>query len=85
MNKVREFARGQSEHLIRLVQTQIQTVFEAHLWQFQTVFVKIRPLGMNGVDLQIPKVTLGSRIGGLDQKLWPLEVRSLSPSAEPQN
>ena len=40
------------------------------MWQFQSVFVKIRPLGMNGVDLQIPKVTLGSRIGGLSQKLW---------------
>ena len=39
---------------------------------------------MKALCLLIPKVTLGSRIGGLDQKLWPLEVRSLFPSAEPQ-
>ena len=28
---------------------------------------------MNDVELKIPKVTLGSEIGRLDQKLWPLE------------
>ena len=28
---------------------------------------------MNDVELKIPKVTLGSEIGSLDQKLWSLE------------
>ena len=28
---------------------------------------------MKALGLQIPKVTLGSEIGSLDQKLWPLE------------
>ena len=40
---------------------------------------------MKALGLQIPKVTLGSQIGGLVQKLWPLEVRSLFHSADPQN
>ena len=59
----------------------VRCVFEA-LRVLETVQFMSR---MKAIGLLIPKVTLGSRIGGLDQKLWPLEVRSLSPSAKPQN
>ena len=58
----------------------VQRVFEAPR-VLETVQYMSR---MKALGLLIPKVTLGSRIGGLDQKLWPLEVRSLFPS-EPKD
>ena len=76
--KIFEITRVKNAYQIRRT---VRCVFEAPR-VLETVQYMSR---MKALGLLIPKVTLGSRIGGLDQKLWPLEVRSLFPSAEPPN
>ena len=66
---------GRGECFDTYIANCIWVVFGLYFLYFRTVFLYVWPHGWFGLDLNFPKITSESQIGGPSQKLWTFKVK----------